>query len=70
MPPPIKKSEEKKTLDAIDICLLQESVRFNKLILYIDKTLKELLQAIKGEAIMTDILESIFLSLNLNQVPK
>ena len=28
------------------------------------------MQAIKGEAIMTDILEKIFISLNLNQVPK
>lgn len=35
-----------------------------------DKSLKELLLAIKGEAIMTDVLEKIFISLNLNQVPK
>ena len=34
MPPVIKRIEEKKNLDALDICLLQESVRFNKLILY------------------------------------
>lgn len=70
MPPVLKKNEEKKNPDAIDINLQQESVRFNKLILYIDKTLKELLQALKGEAIMTDVLEKIFISLNLNQVPK
>lgn len=69
MPPVLKKNEEKKNPDAIDINLQQESVRFNKLILYIDKTLKELLQALKGEAIMTDVLEKIFISLNLNQVP-
>lgn len=35
-----------------------------------DKSLKELVQAIKGEAIMTDILEKIFIGINLNQVPK
>ena len=70
MPSVIKKNEDKKTNDAIDISILQESVRFNKLITYVEKSLKELLQAIKGEAIMTDILEKIFVSLNLNQVPK
>lgn len=53
LPAIIKKSEDKKTIDAIDICLLQESVRFNKLLLYIEKSLKDLLLAIKGEAIMT-----------------
>ena len=41
-------SENKKNYDAIDICLMQESVRFNKLIVYMEKSLKELLQAIKG----------------------
>jgi len=66
----IKKNEDRKANDAIDISLLQESVRFNRLIVYIEKSLKELLQAIKGEAIMTDTLEKIFISLNLNQVPK
>ena len=50
--------------------MLQESVRFNRLITYMEKSLKELLQAIKGEAIMTDVLEKIVISLNLNQVPK
>jgi len=40
LPPVIKKNEDRKTADAIDICLLQESVRFNKLITYIEKTLK------------------------------
>lgn len=44
----VKKNEDKKNIDALDINLLQESVRFNKLIAYIEKSLKELLQAIKG----------------------
>jgi len=70
IPAVIKKNEDRKANDAIDISLLQESVRFNRLIVYIEKSLKELLQAIKGEAIMTDTLEKIFISLNLNQVPK
>jgi dynein heavy chain, axonemal len=70
IPAVVKKNEDKKTHDAIDICLLQESVRFNKLIIYVDRSLKELLQAIRGEAIMTELLERILVSLNLNQVPK
>jgi len=49
---------------------LQESVRFNKLLLFIEKTLKELLQATRGEALMSDMLEKINQSLTLNQVPK
>lgn len=40
MPAIIKKSEDKKSHDAVDICLLQESVRFNKLIVYMEKSLK------------------------------
>ena len=70
MPAVIKKSEDKKNIDAIDICLLQESVRFNKLLTFVEKTLKELLLAIKGEAIMTEMLEKMYISLTLNQVPK
>ena len=66
----IKKSEDKKNIDAIYICLLQESVRFNKLLTFVEKTLKELLLAIKGEAIMTEMLEKMYISLTLNQVPK
>jgi dynein heavy chain len=49
---------------------LQESVRFNKLLSFIEKTLKELLQATRGEALMSDMLEKINQSLTLNQVPK
>ena len=70
MPSVIKRNEEKKSSDAIDICVLQESSRFNKLIGYVESSLKELLQAIRGEAIMTDLLEKIVISLGLNQVPK
>ena len=71
LPAPIKSQlEEKKNPDAIDICLEQESVRFNQLILYIKSNLKVLTQAVKGETIMTDSLESTFNSLTLNQVPK
>ena len=71
LPAPIKSHlEDKKNPDAIDICLEQESVRFNKLILYIKNNLKVLIQAVKGETIMTDSLESTFNSLTLNQVPK
>lgn len=40
--------EEKKNPDAVDICLEQEAVRFNKLITFINKNLKQLVQAIKG----------------------
>lgn len=40
LPAVIKKSDDKKNIDAIDICLLQESVRFNKLLGYIEKSLK------------------------------
>ena len=62
--------EEKKNPDAIDICLEQEAVRFNKLITFINKNLKELVQAVKGEIIMTDLLEDTFNSLTVNVVPK
>ena len=40
MPSVIKKNEDKKTNDAIDISILQESVRFNKLITYVEKSSK------------------------------
>lgn len=70
MPSIIKLTEEKKSPDAIDICLMQESVRFNRLISCIEKSLKDLVLAIKGEAIMTESLEKTFISLTLNQVPK
>ena len=45
--------EEKKSPDAVDICLEQETTRFNKLITFINKNLKELVKAVKGEVIMT-----------------
>ena len=50
--------------------MLQESVRFNSLLLYVEKTLKDLLQAIRGEALITELLEKMQLSLSLNQVPR
>lgn len=48
LPAPIKRSEEKKTLDALDVCLLQESVRFNKLLSAVERDLRELQLATKG----------------------
>lgn len=45
---------DKKNPDSIDICLEQESVRFNKLIEFISRNLKDLLAAVRGEIIMTD----------------
>lgn len=40
------------------------------MLIFVEKTLKELLLAIKGEAIMTEMLEKMYISLTLNQVPK
>ena len=48
--------EDKKNPDAVDICLEQEAARFNKLIIFINKNLKELVKAVKGEVIMTEAL--------------
>lgn len=62
--------EDKKNPDAIDICLEQESERFNKLISFININLKKLMQAVKGEIIMSDALENTFNSLTINTVPK
>lgn len=45
-------------------------MRFNKLITFINRNLKELVQAIKGEIIMTEALEETFNSLIINSVPK
>lgn len=61
---------DKKNPDAVEICLEQESTRFNKLITFMSRNLAELVRAVKGEVIMTEVLESTFSSLSINAVPK
>jgi dynein heavy chain len=50
--------------------LLQESEKFNNLIIVIKSTLKNLEQAVRGTIVMSPDLEKIYFSLFFNQVPQ
>ena len=56
-------------LDAMAIVLGHEVARFNRLLVVIRCTLKELLRAIKGEVIMSDELDAVSQALLFDQVP-
>eukprot|EP01084_Bolivina_argentea_P307912 532286_1 len=56
--------------ESMNTVLVQESIRYNKLLNIISKSLKSLLCAIKGEIVMTNELEIMANSLFDNVVPK
>jgi dynein heavy chain len=56
-------------MDSLAIVLKQEMVRFNSLLDVIRKNLKEVQMAIRGETLMSDVLDSVYFSLTNNLVP-
>lgn len=56
-------------VDSLDVCLVQECERFNKLISRMRKALGELRRAMKGEEIMSEELDRMMQKLGINQVP-
>ncbi len=57
-------------MDALEVCLQQEKDRFNKLIAVIWKSLEDIIKAIKGEILMTPILDEMYKSFLSNQIPQ
>eukprot|EP01006_Ploeotia_vitrea_P028045 TRINITY_DN60801_c0_g1_i1.p1 TRINITY_DN60801_c0_g1~~TRINITY_DN60801_c0_g1_i1.p1 ORF type:complete len:662 (-),score=42.29 TRINITY_DN60801_c0_g1_i1:160-1866(-) len=55
---------------SLNTVLVQEAIRFNRLLDIIHKSLKDLLKAIKGLVVMSADLEAVLVSLSNNQVPK
>lgn len=55
--------------ESLNTVLSQEAIRFNKLLKIISQTLKDLLKALKGLVVMSELLEKMSLSLFSNQVP-
>jgi dynein heavy chain len=56
--------------ESMNTVLLQECIRYNKLIAVLLKTIPDLLKALKGLVAMSTELDAIATSLALNQVPK
>eukprot|EP01033_Poteriospumella_lacustris_P000280 gene286-182_t len=56
--------------ESMNTVLLQECIRYNKLIAAMEISLPELLKALKGLVVMSSELESISNSIAVNQVPK
>lgn len=56
--------------DCMNTVLVQEAIRYNKLITTIRTSLKELLKAIEGLVVMSEPLEKMFNSMYNNQVPE
>jgi dynein heavy chain len=55
--------------ESMNTVLTQEAVRYNKLIVEFNKSLADLLKALKGLVVMSSDLEAMFESLYSNQVP-
>lgn len=55
--------------ESMNTVLLQECIRFNKLIDEMERTLPDLLKALKGLVVMSNELEAISNSIAVNQVP-
>lgn len=55
--------------ESLNTVLSQEAIRFNKLLKIISQTLKDMLKALKGLVVMSEMLEKMALSLFSNQVP-
>jgi len=60
---------EKGDLDSLQIVLLHEMSRFNKLLARVKQTLIDLRKAIKGLVVMSGELDSMFGSMLINKVP-
>jgi len=56
--------------ESMNTVLQQEIIRYNKLLETILTSLSDILKAIKGLVVMSDVLETMFNSLTINQVPK
>lgn len=56
--------------ESLNTVLGQEVIRYNRLLMVIRKSLQELLQALKGLVVMSDVLENLSQSLFTNAVPK
>ena len=50
--------------------IIQQVIRYNRLLYVIQQTLKDLLKALKGLVVMSQALETMFNSLYNNTVPK
>jgi dynein heavy chain, axonemal len=55
--------------DSMNTVLVQEAIRFNRLVTLLHQTLEQLPMAIKGEVVMSKELEDVYRSLYNNQVP-
>ena len=72
-PFPLKKVMEKYPVmyeESMNTVLVQEVIRYNRLIQTIIQTLKDLLKALKGLVVMSQQLEEMSISLFNNSVPK
>jgi len=56
--------------ESMNTVLLQECIRYNKLIAAMELTLPQVIKALKGLVVMSNELEAIANSIALNQVPK
>ncbi|CAM43859.2 putative dynein heavy chain [Leishmania braziliensis MHOM/BR/75/M2904] len=55
--------------DSMNTVLVQEAIRFNRLVMLLHQTLEQLPMAIRGEVVMSKELEEVYLALYNNQVP-
>lgn len=56
--------------ESMNTVLVQEAIRYNKLLTVILQTLKDLLKALKGLVVMSQQLEELSISLYNNMIPK
>lgn len=56
--------------ESLNTVLVQEVIRFNKLLKVIKQSLNDLLKALKGLVVLSEALENMSLSLFSNQVPQ
>ena len=56
--------------ESMNTVLIQELIRYNRLVAVVESSLKNVLNAIEGLVVMNNDLEQIFLSLLNNQVPE
>ncbi|KAJ3105519.1 Dynein heavy chain 6, axonemal [Phlyctochytrium planicorne] len=64
-----KKDENGRMLNSLSTVLSQETVRFNKLLGLVKKSLENIVKAVKGIIVMSSDLELVFKSLLNNEVP-
>jgi len=56
--------------ESLNTVLIQEGIRYNKLLAVIKGSLMDLLKAVKGLVVMSETLEKMSLSLYTNAVPQ